>query len=260
MFFDDLLDDKSLKKIDKKIQKVFNRTGVEKKTEGEVFDKTSLKSLEKLISDKILNILDFPISTGKEGNVFRGITVDGKFIAVKIYRISTSTFRHISNYIIGDPRFKNFHNKKRDIIFEWTKKEFRNLELLNKINIPAPKPITFLNNVLVMSYLGNKYSPSPMLKNTILKEPEEIYKSIINYIDIMFTKAKIVHSDLSEFNILIHRKKAYIIDLGQGVLLQHPRALDFLKRDIKNIVNFFRKYNIYDDYNKIYNQIINKTE
>jgi RIO kinase 1 len=73
----------------------------------------------------------------------------------------------------------------------------------------------------------------------------------------MYNKGGLVHSDLSAFNILYYRKKPYIIDLGQGVLLEHPRSLEFLKRDINNIVRYFKKYNIQNDPNKIYNKIAN---
>ena len=52
----------------------------------------------------------------------------------------------------------------------------------------------------------------------------------------MYNKANLVHADLSAFNVLIYRNKPYVIDLGQGVLSKHPRALYFLRRDINNIV------------------------
>ena len=90
-----------------------------------------------------------------------------------------------------------------------------------------------------------------------MKNPQEIFDTIINYIKVMYKKGKMVHSDLSAFNILIYRKKPYIIDLGQGVLLEHPRSLEFLKRDIYNIVRYFKKYDIQTDANKIYNKIVN---
>src|SRR4030042_1552098 len=116
MFSERFLDDKSLKKIDKKFQQIINRTGIDRKTQDEVFDKYTLSTIEKLISDKIIDMLDFPISTGKEGNVFRAITPKKKFVAIKIYRTSTSTFKHISDYIIGDPRFESFHKTRKDIV------------------------------------------------------------------------------------------------------------------------------------------------
>jgi RIO kinase 1 len=249
------LNDKWNKKLDKKLQNLIDRVGVDRKTLDEVFDKSALHSLEKLISDKVIDILDFPISTGKEGNVFRGVTPDKKYVAVKIYRTSTSTFKHISNYIIGDPRFASLPKNRRDIIFAWTRKEFKNLERAYNIGVKVPKPIKIIKNVLVMEYLGDDDSPAPMLKDVIIKDPQDMFDRIIRYISKMYKKAELVHSDMSAFNILIHDNKPYLIDLGQGMLLEHPNALEFLKRDIHNIILYFKKYNVKADEKDIYKKI-----
>jgi len=252
------LDDKRLKKLDKELQILISRIGVDRKTQDEVFDKFTLDTLEKLISDRVIDILDFPISTGKEGNVFRGVTPDKKLVAVKIYRISTSTFKHISNYIFGDPRFKSIHKTRRDIIFAWTKKEFKNLERLSEIGVKAPKPIVRINNVLVMQYIGSVNKPAPLLREVALKNPRDVFTTLIEYISKMYKKAELVHADLSAYNVMMHRNKPYLIDLGQGVLIEHPNSHEFLKRDIHNIVSYFKKFNIRADEEKIYNKIVGK--
>jgi RIO kinase 1 len=252
------LDDKRLKKLDKQLQNVIGRTGIDRKTQDEVFDKYTLHTIEKLISDRVIDILDFPISTGKEGNVFLGVTPTKKLVAVKIFRISTSTFKHIDEYIIGDPRFKNIHKTRKDIIYAWTKKEYKNLKRLEKIKVLAPKPITYFNNVLVMQFLGNKKTPAPMIRDVKIQNPKEIFEIIIESIKKMYQKAQLVHSDISSFNILYYRKKPYIIDLGQGVLIEHPNSLEFLKRDINNMVRYFNKYGIMSEAKKIYNDVIKK--
>jgi RIO kinase 1 len=258
MSSDKFLDEKSLRKLDRELNVIISRDGLDRKTIDEVFDKSVLHTLEKLISDRCIEILDFPISTGKEGNVFRGITADKKFVAVKIYRTSNATFKHISNYIIGDPRFISMHNSRRDIIYSWTKKEYKNLKRLEEVGVRAPKPIIYMKNILIMQYIGSTISPAPLLKNVPLKNPRQVFDELINFISKMYKKAKIVHADLSAFNILMYRNKPYIIDLGQGVLLEHPNALEFLKRDIQNIVTYFRKYNIKADENKIFEKLVHR--
>jgi RIO kinase 1 len=253
------LDDKRLKKLDKQLESLISRIGVDRKTQDEVFDKKTLHTFEKLFSDRVIDILDFPISTGKEGNVFRGLTPNKKYVAVKVYRVNTSTFKHISSYIIGDPRFKSIRKSRKDIIYAWTKKEYKNLERINKIGIKAPKPITSINNVLIMEYIGDSERPAPLMKNVKLENPEEVFKILIYSISEMYKKAELVHGDISAYNILIHKNKPYIIDLGQGVLIEHPNALDFLKRDIHNIVSYFKKLGIRADENKIFEKIIKKS-
>ena len=255
---DNFLDEKRLKKLDKKLNFVISKIGVDRKTQDEVFDKSTLHTLEKLISNRIIDILDFPISTGKEGNVFRGVTPKKKLVAVKIYRTNTSTFKHISKYIIGDPRFKSIRQTRRDIIFAWTKKEFKNLERLKKVGIKAPKPIVFNKNVLVMEYIGDKKRAAPLLKDIVLEEPRKVFNVLIDYISIMYKKAGLVHGDMSPYNVLFFKNKPYLIDLGPGVLTEHPNSHEYLLRDIHNIVIYFKKYKIQADERKIYNSIINK--
>ena len=258
MSSDRFFDKKLMKKLDMKLQLIIDRVGVDRKTLDEVFDKSTLHALEKLISDKVIDILDFPISTGKEGNVFRGVTSDKTYVAVKIYRTSTSTFKHISDYIIGDPRFASLPKNRRDVIFAWTKKEFKNLERLNKVGVRSPKPITKIKNVLVMEYIGDEERPAPALKDVQLDDPESMFNTLIDFISVMYKKAELVHSDMSAFNVLIHDNKPYVIDLGQGVLLEHPQAYEFLKRDIYNVISYFKKFNIKADEKQIYMDITKK--
>jgi RIO kinase 1 len=61
----------------------------------------------------------------------------------------------------------------------------------------------------------------------------------VNIIDVLYNKAGLVHADLSEFNIL-YGDQPYVIDMGQSVTKDHPRALPFLMRDIRNINRFFK--------------------
>jgi RIO kinase 1 len=258
MSSDKFLDKRSLKKLDRELESIINRIGIDRKTQDEVFDKLTLSTFEKLISDRVIDILDFPISTGKEGNVFRGITPDKKLVAIKVYRVSTSTFKHISKYILGDPRFKSLPKNRRDITYAWTKKEFKNLERAIKAGISVPKPIKCINNVLVMEYLGSPESPAPLMRDVELKNPKKTFETIIDFISKMYKKAYLVHGDLSAFNVLIIKNKPYIIDFGQGVLIEHPNSLEFLKRDIENVVRYFKKLNISSDVNEIFNRVTKK--
>lgn len=232
------------KKIDDAVQRMIQRHGVDRKTVDEVFDRSTLLSIEKLISDQIIDYIDYPISTGKEGNIFLAISPENKPVAMKIYRISTATFKHMTQYILGDPRFSSLHKSKRDIVYAWTSKEYKNLEKLWGCNIPAPKPIKKINNVLVMDFIGTNRQPAPLMKDVSLSNPGEIYVEIIDIMKKMFSQAELIHSDLSPFNVLLHDEKPVIIDLGQAVLKSHPRAAEFLKRDIHTITKYFKRYKI----------------
>jgi RIO kinase 1 len=250
MSSDELLDDKWLKKLDRQFQVLLDKAVFNRKTFGEVFDKQTLLLLGKLISDGIIDQVDFPLSTGKEANIFRATTPESTYVALKIYRTATMTFKHIATYIEGDPRFAYGYKNRRDIIEEWAKKEFKNLEVLRQAKVRVPIPIKCIRNVLVMSYIGDAKKPAPLLKDVRLKDPQKIYDEILVFLHRML-KNKIVHADLSAFNILLFHQKPYLIDVGQAVLLDHPASQEFLTRDIHNIVQYFKKYNIKSDEHKI---------
>jgi RIO kinase 1 len=214
------------------------------KTMDEVFDKPTLLSIYKLMKEGVLDTVDFPISTGKEGNVFRITAPDGKLLALKVYRTSNSTFRSIARYIEGDPRFKGLTSSHRKLINAWCIKEFRNLHLLEDAGVRVPSPVTFHNNMLVMEYIGSPTQPAPMLRSVIIPNPTKTYRTILKYMRLAYRKAELVHGDLSEYNILMNGEEPVIIDVGQAMTLEHPNADDFLKRDIQNINRYFRSLDV----------------
>lgn len=62
----------------------------------------------------------------------------------------------------------------------------------------------------------------------------------------MYQKCKLIHSDLSEYNMLWHENKVWFIDVSQSVEPMHPHALEFLYRDCTNVVEFFTKCRLPD--------------
>lgn len=209
-------------------------------TEGEVFEKATLQSLWKLMNNGYIDTFEFPISTGKEGNVFRARRKD-ELIAVKIYRINTATFRSISKYLMYEPPQK-VKKDRRSIIFAWALKEFNNLKKLYNAGVRVPEPIAREGNVIVMEYMGTEEQPAPLLKDAPLENAEEVFEKIKKYLHLMFHKAALVHADFSEYNVLMHNGEPVIIDVGQTVSRDNPMAMEFLQRDVKNIVRFFKKY------------------
>ena len=95
-----------------------------------------------------------------------------------------------------------------------------------------------------MEFLGNEDGyPAPKLKDAALSENKlrELYFQIVQDMRTMYWEVKLTHADLSEYNILYHKGKAYYIDVSQSVENNHPSSLDFLRMDCTNITSFFRK-------------------
>ncbi|MEM4729596.1 MAG: serine protein kinase RIO [Thermoplasmata archaeon] len=213
-----------------------------RKTASEIFNESTLNTLYRMLSGGVFDTLEFPISTGKEANVFRGTKGEG-FVAVKIFRVATATFHSLSKYIVGDPRFKGIARDRRALISTWARKEFKNLERMRKAGVRVPEPIGCKDNVLVMEYIGSEERAAPMLRE-LEPEPEELKKirdDVVDFLRLAYTRARLVHGDLSEYNILIHNGETVVIDLGQAVVLEHPMAQELLTRDLKNIALYFTR-------------------
>ena len=216
----------------------------DRKTYDEVFDRQTLMVIYKLFSDGVFDILDFPISTGKEGNVFRAATKDGDFLAVKIYRITNAGFKDLADYVLGDPRFRNSPQHFPGILYVWAKKELANLEKFKSIGIRVPQPITLNKNVLVMEYIGTPEQPARPLRDYDMEDPGEMAEWMLGVIRTAYSKGKIVHGDLSEYNVLITEDEPVVIDLAQAVLLEHWRAQELLERDVRNVARYFKKFDV----------------
>jgi RIO kinase 1 len=211
-----------------------------------VFDRRTLMDLYSLASKGVIDALGGSICTGKEANIFRAIAGE-KELALKIYRITTSNFNSMQDYLRGDPRFSSVKGTKRAIVAAWTKKEFRNLTRAEEVGIAVPHPIAMKENILVMEIVGQNERVAPQLKDVELDadEAKRIFDKIVEYISVLYNRAQLVHADLSEFNILYNDGEPVIIDMGQSVTLDHPQARRFLERDIANVAHYFRKkYNL----------------
>ena len=218
-----------------------------KKLESYVFDKRILLLLSKLIKKGIIQSVDYPVSTGKEANVFRASTPEGGYLAVKIYKITTTGFTKKMAYIEADPRFKSIKHKDREIVKLFARKEFKNLQICEKADVHAPSPVYLSENIVVMSFIGKGGLPYATM-DMLGPRSEKDLGSILKDIRKMY-KAGLVHADMSEYNIMLG-KVPYLIDFGQGVILEHPNAEKFLERDVKNILNYFAKFGIKKDFEK----------
>lgn len=220
-----------------------------------VFDNFTNRTLFKLISEGHFKGLESPISVGKESNVFSALTKNNKRVIVKIYRLETCDFNRMYDYIKADPRFHKLRRKKRKIIFAWVQREYKNLLKADKAKVSIPQPITFSNNILVLEFIGQGNDIAQKLKDKIPKDKKQFFNKTVKYIKKLY-KAGLVHADLSPFNILNFKEKPVLIDFSQSTTLEHPEAMDFLKRDIKNVCDFFIKLGLKIDEEKITKSII----
>jgi len=234
----------------------------DEKTELYVLDVPTLETLYKFSKKGIIKALGGPISSGKEAVIFHGIGAEEEELAIKMYKVRTSNFNVMLEYIIGDPRFEHIKRDRKSIVFTWARKELKNLKRAFDVGVRVPKPIACDKNVLIMEFIGKEGVAAPRLRDVPVEvleldfDLEKLFLRIISSMKIMYERGAMVHADLSEFNILMkgyaEREVAgvnvdkieiepVIIDMGQSLLLKHPNADTFFRRDVRNIVTFFNK-------------------
>ena len=207
------------------------------KTVNEVLDKLTTLTLFNLIKSKTIAYVNGVVRAGKESVVFWAVSPDNNDVALKVYLVTTVSFKKRATYILGDPRFSRIKKGTRNLVYLWAKKEHQNLTRCVQNSIPVVKPITVKNNVLALEFVGKDGVPAKTLLESEVNGDD--YKSAIRLIKQLYKKARLVHGDFSEYNIFKTENGLVLFDLGSAVDLEHPKAHEFLKRDIENISNFF---------------------
>ncbi|KIX96529.1 uncharacterized protein Z520_07795 [Fonsecaea multimorphosa CBS 102226] len=235
-----------------------NKDKSERATAEQVLDPKTRMILFSMIQKGIVSEVHGTISTGKEANVYHAVAAseddsqEDTHVAIKVYKTAILVFKDREKYVTGEHRFRKGHRTKdnRAMVKMWAEKEMRNLKRIHAAGIPCPEPLYLRRHVLGMNFIGNgkKGKAAPRLKDLEFEGEDEratrwrtIYIDVVAYVRIMLQVCHLVHADLSEYNILYHEDKPYIIDVSQSVEGDHPRSLDFLRMDIKNVTDFFRR-------------------
>lgn len=214
---------------------------------GNVFDEATLRGLFKLSSQGLFDNIEGPISIGKESNVFAVKFGDEKRV-VKIYR-TAANFKKMYDYMKADPRFSGVKGTKLSIIYLWARKEYRNLLRAREYGVYAPTPYAVYKNILVMEYFD-----APLLLNKAPKKPREFYEKFIKEVEKLLD-AGLVHSDISEYNVLNYDEKPIIIDFSHALDIKFPNVQRLLARDVHNIVSYFNRLGLDLDEQEVFKKI-----
>jgi RIO kinase 1 len=229
-------------------------------TSEQVLDPRTRMLLLQMINRGLVSEIHGCLSTGKEANVYHAMSFPQEdedatplHRAIKVYKTSILVFKDRDKYVTGEFRFRQGYNKSnnRAMVKLWAEKEMRNLRRIYATGIPCPEPIYLRLHVLVMGFIGSsKGLGAPRLKDVDFNIPEPetrwraLYMELLGYMRVMYQTCRLVHADLSEYNVLYHKERLYIIDVSQSVEHDHPRSLEFLRMDIKNVSDFFRRKNV----------------
>jgi len=228
-----------------------------------VFDIFTVEAVNELARRGVIDVLYGAVAEGKEGRVFWGRAADGTDLAVKIFYTTTAKFikgRH--KYMAGDRRVEEVRRDIRSIVYAWCRREFSNLKRAYGAGVSVPKPIAFYRNVLVMEFVGSEGRPAPLLKDSNVENPREVYLELLRNVERALILGGIVHGDLSEYNVMYLGDRVVIIDWGNAVRYDHPKALELLRRDIANLSRYFSEelgVEVYD-VDRVYNAMVKRFE
>eukprot|EP00118_Oscarella_pearsei_P001495 m.7601 g.7601 ORF g.7601 m.7601 type:complete len:504 (+) comp19162_c0_seq1:98-1609(+) len=249
----------ALKKYSAKEQKQSQRIHEKKEhsTQSMSLDPNTRLLLFKFVDSGTLDSINGCIATGKEASVyhaFGGKGEEGQAVAIppecalKVFKTTLNEFKCRDKYIRDDHRFRIPLGRQnpRKIVKIWAEKESRNLQRLAKANVRCPSVVLHRKHVLVMEFIGEDQKPARQIRSSELGEEEArgAYVQCIDMMKRMYEDAKLVHADLSEFNMLWFKGQVYFIDVSQAVEPSHTNAFDFLYKDCVNVVKFFRSLGV----------------
>lgn len=211
----------------------------------EVFDKSTLMIVYRMLNRGYLKNIHGVLRSGKESRLYWGVGRKNKAVAIKIFLTTSSEFgRGRMMYIQGDERFKSTRKDTKSLVNLWALKEFKNLQQAAEAGVHVPTPLKLEGNVLLMEFIGTKGDPAPLLRETPLDHPARMYDKIVGDVRKLYQKAQLVHGDLSEYNIMIVNLKPIIFDFAQAVSTTHPMAGDFLQRDLMRMNEYFTRIGV----------------
>lgn len=215
----------------------------QRKLLDEFFDHATLVAISRLVTQGQFDQLDYPISTGKEGGVFRA-TVSGGFRAVKVYRIGNAVFKRLPAYALEALKREASTGNYGRLVTAWTRREHTVLNRLYDAKVRCPQPYGYLRNVLVMDFVGTDGLPAPRLQTISLEDPQAIHDDLVVQVRRMVQDARLVHGDLSPYNVLLHEELPILIDVAQSIEADHPQARELLERDVANFARYFQRLGV----------------
>jgi RIO kinase 2 len=198
-------------------------------------------ALNALVKGDIVEALGAPLGLGKESDVYDAIGAKGVRVALKFHRLGRISFRQTrrTREYVADRAHTSWIYQARMA----ATREFAAMKRARRVGVPVPKPIGQNRHLVAM----DMFEGSELSKVSILPQPTITLRRMITKLRLLFSDARLVHGDLSEYNILIGNTGKFVfIDWPQSVATNDPSANELLTRDISNLVNFFaRRYSVF---------------
>jgi len=198
-------------------------------------------ALNALVRRGIVEALGGAVGVGKESDVYDAKGRRGARIALKFHRLGRISFRQTrrTREYVADRAHTSWIYQARMA----ATREFASMKRARRFGVPVPSPIGQNRHLVAMSM----FEGSELSRIGFLPQPAITLRRILLKLRLLFCDARLVHGDLSEYNILMPDSGQFVfIDWPQSVAASDPGASELLTRDISNIVKFFaRRYNAF---------------
>jgi len=182
----------------------------------------------------ILEAFGKPLGVGKEADVYDALTPTGERIAIKFHRLGRISFRQTRrkrSWTMEDVHWLLRSRKAAE-------KEYEALMLVYPKGVAVPKPINQNRHAIAMSAIEG----AELAQCREIPNPRKVLLEILRNVRKAYLRAGVIHADLSEYNIILKPDlHILIIDWPQYVTKDHPNAQQLLKRDVENVIAFFKR-------------------
>ena len=192
-------------------------------------------AMNALVKAGVIEAFGKPLGVGKESDVYDALTPDGRRVAVKFHRLGRVSFRQTRRLrgYVADRRHVSWLYQSRMA----AEREFEALRIVYPCGVSVPEPIGHNRHVVVMDYIGG----AELYRVSEIPDADVVLEEIIANVKVAYCRAGVIHADLSEYNVVLKPDlHVLIIDWPQFVRIDHPNAYMLLRRDIQNILRFFR--------------------
>ena len=188
-------------------------------------------ALWNLVKRDILEAFGGAVGVGKEADIYNAVQPDGTKVAVKFNRLGRISFTRIKRV-----RSYGLERGWVDASRSAAQREFKVLQKIYP-KVSVPKPIALERHVIVTGLIDG----DELANVADITEPEIVLDEILENVRKAY-RLGVVHGDLSEHNVIIRPQgEVLIIDWPQWVPILHPRAEELLKRDVYNVLKYFRR-------------------
>ncbi|WIV68039.1 serine/threonine-protein kinase RIO2 [Natrialbaceae archaeon AArc-T1-2] len=223
--------------VEYRLERCLKRGLIEKKTiqyEGYTlaFEGYDALALHTLVERDTISEFGSSLGVGKESDVYEVRSY--KPLALKYHREGYTNFREVH-------KERDYTADRDHVSWMYTarkaaEREYETLETLYP-DVSVPRPIDQNRHAIVMEKMdGVELSRATFEDDQVLGVLELLLRELARA-----HESRYVHADMSEYNVFVSEDGVTIFDWPQAVPTDHENAAEFLRRDVTNLIGYFRR-------------------